>query len=68
MKEGDECHYYNKRYKTRIYLECSDIEKFEFVNKYAGCNLEFVYKTNLACNSIALKNIVDRINLLTEEI
>jgi hypothetical protein len=62
------CHYYNKPYNTRIYLECHDSESFIFVNKYDGCSLEFVYKSNLACNSIALKNILDRINLLIDEV
>ena len=62
------CHYYNKSYNVKIYLECSNKESFEFVNKYEGCSLEFVYKSAFGCNSIALKNILDRINLLIDEV
>lgn len=62
------CHYYNKPYNVRIYLECANTDSFEFVNKYEGCSLEFVYKSAYGCNSIALDNMLNRINLLTDEI
>jgi len=60
------CHYYNKPYQVRIYLECDNTESFEFVNKYEGCSLEFIFKSPYGCNSIALKNILNRINLLID--
>ena len=68
FKRGESCHYYNKSYSAKIYLECGYVESFEFVNKVEGCMLEFVYKSKLGCNSLMLKNLIDRIKLLISEI
>ena len=68
FKRGDSCHYYNKFFTAKIYMECGYSDSFEFINKQEGCLLEFIYKSKIACNSIMLKNIMDRIKLLISEI
>lgn len=66
--KGESCYNYNKLFSARIYVECSYYDSFEFVNKVNGCLYEFVYKSKIGCNSIMLKNTIERIKLLLSEV
>jgi len=68
LQKGDSCYNYNKRFSARIYVECGYSDSFEFVNKVNGCLYEFVYKSKIGCNSIMLKNTIERVKLLLSEV
>lgn len=68
FKRGESCHYYNKSYSAKIYIECAYTDSFDFANKIDGCVYEFVYKSKIGCNSIMLNNTKERVKLLLSEV
>lgn len=67
-QNGGNCYYYNKKYSAKIYLECGYTDKLEFKTKINACHYEFIYTTKIACNTVKLNQIRDRINLILKDI
>jgi hypothetical protein len=65
---GNECHYYNKPFTSKIYMKCGFVESLDFLRKNNGCDYEFVYTTKVACNNFFVNEMIDRIRFMLKEL
>jgi hypothetical protein len=68
FQNGSKCGNYNKLKTARVHLICGSSEDVKFIKKINGCQYEFNYTTKMACNSVSIKLIIDKISLYLNEI
>lgn len=63
FKQGSNCYYYNKPFTSKVIIECGSNESISFSKKINGCDYEFIYTTKMACNSMKINWIKNKIKL-----